>query len=274
MKKLIKKITVVACVAAITAANVLAAPTPRPIETTGTTEVTATTDSSSRGTQITSSSSGSSKTSMVDESIRNTAEKKSFTHWNAFFWFILSVAVNFIVSCWVGNRFYRLARKSTQTSNEIRALRKDIEEKFASTLSDIEDPSVEIMNRNENYSRADEGISMPEHRTHVEMNDEEREMMRKWDHKRITQRVIAAEDAEMNDDEVEENEEYEVKPARRSYQPTRRSSGIEFEDEEYEDEDEETPVRKTEPAASKKSSFSKATNKAKDFLSNVFPFED
>lgn len=273
MKGFMKKISLAVCTAAISVmfvtANVSAVVTPRPVQGgTTATDVVSETGTAAKKTKAKAEETETAQ-SMVQTSVNATANKKSFTNWNAFFWFLLSVAVNFVVSCWVGNKFYRLARKNTQTSNEIRALRKDIEEKFASTLNDIEDPAVEIMNRNENYARTDEGISMPEHRNRIEMNDEERETMRKWDERRITQRVAAREEAEI--DEEKNDEVYEDAPVRRAYQPTRRSSGIEFEDEEYDDEVNTENINERE---SKKGAFSKATNKAKDFLSNVFPFED
>ena len=49
-----------------------------------------------------------------------------------------------------------------------------------------------------------------------------------------------------------------------TYEMRRPSSVIRFEDEEDE----------TEPTPSKMESISKAGNKAKDFLSNIFPFDE
>ncbi len=275
MKSLIKKITVAVCIAAssitFVTATVSATDQPRPLPGTQATETT----KKSSGEQSASTEASTNTTqSMAQASVSTTANKKYLTNLGAFGWFALSVAVNFILSCWIGNKYYNLAVRSSQSSNEIRALRKDIEEKFASTLTDVEDRSVEVMNRNENYSRTDEGISMPEHRVHVEMNDEERETMRKWDKSRITQRVIAKEEAELNVEDDEE-EAYEPRPSKREYQPTRRASGIDFEDDEYDDEDyddyrENRFSHKSEKR--QKSSIAKATNKAKDFLNNVFPF--
>ncbi len=279
MKSFIKKIAVAVCVAAASitfvTAGVSASDQPRPMPGTEATTTTDTRVETSSGNQSTASSNNTQ--SMAQTSVNTTSNKKYLTNLGAFGWFALSVIVNFILSCWIGNKFYNLARKNTQTSSEIRALRKDIEEKFASTLTDVEEPAVEVMNRNESYSRTDEGISMPEHKSHIEMNDEEREMMRKWDKKRITQRVIAREAEEMENDGYDEEEAYGVRPAKRAYQPTRRSSGIEFEDDGYDDEDydDEYEEKYSErKPVSKKNTFSKATNKAKDFLSNVFPFED
>ncbi|MGM9937873.1 MAG: hypothetical protein ACI38A_11055 [Candidatus Ornithomonoglobus sp.] len=219
----------------------------------------------------------------------NNTNKKYQSRLGGFLWFLLSVIVNFVISCWVGNRFYKLAKRSAQGSSEIRALRKDIEEKFASTLKDISEPAVEVINQNESYARTDEGIAMPERRGHIELNEEEREMMRKWDARRASAR--ASEEI----DEPEDDDYYEDEPAERaerrlprSYQPTRRSSGIDFEDDEeidaYDDDEEyeyeerrsvkSRPSRTSERRASVKRTAKKTSSKAKKFLDNVFPFDE
>lgn len=166
--------------------------------------------------------------------------KKYLTKWGGFFWFLLSVVVNFILSCWISNRFYRLAKRNTQGSAEIRALRKDIEEKFASTLVDINEPIIEVENTNENYARNEEGIEMPERKPSVEIDEEEREILGKWDMKRA-----AAKEAREDD----------------SYEMRRPMAGIRFEDEEAEGADEPSKIEK-------------ASNRAKDFLGNIFPFDE
>ena len=219
----------------------------------------------------TNNAASSTNTVTTQAASSNTAvnNNRYLTKWGGFFWFLLSVIVNFILSCWVANRFYRMAKKNAQSSNEIRALRKDIEERFASAITEVDEPAVDIINSNESYARNEEGIAMPEHKSHIELNDDEVEMMRRWDTKRAAAR--AADDAAEN--------EYEDEPRRgmrRAYQPTRRSSGIEFEDEEGYEED-EAPARKASPSrkgSKATETLSSAKNKAKDFLSNVFPFED
>lgn len=186
--------------------------------------------------------------------------KKYLTKWGGFFWFLLSVVVNFILSCWVGNKFYNLSKRSSQSSAEIRALRKDIEEKFASTLRDINEPAIDIINRNESYARNEEGIEMPETRAKVEINDEEREILGRWDMKRTASAT---------------SEEKEPQSVRRAYAPTRAMSGIEFEDS---DDRETDTAAAEEKAPSKMNTIAKAGNKAgskaKDFLSNIFPFDE
>lgn len=211
--------------------------------------------------------------------------KKYQSRLGGFLWFLLSVVVNFIISCWVGNRFYRLAKRNAQGSSEIRALRKDIEEKFSSTLRDISEPAVEVINQNESYARTDEGLSMPEKRGHIELNEEEREMMRKWDARRAASKSAAEPE---DDDDEDYEDEPRRHPAGRSYQPTRRSSGIDFEDDEddeddvyeddvYEDEDYEDRARTKERPAGmnvRRTAAKKTAGKAKKFLNNVFPFDE
>lgn len=187
------------------------------------------------------------------------ATNKYLSKWGGFFWFVASVIVNFFVACWVGNRFYRLARRSAQSSAEIRALRKDIEEKFASTLKDINEPVTEVVNSNESYARSDEGIEMPENRPTVEINDEEREILGRWDTRRAAMNELRA--------------ERERESSRRTYAPTRAMSGIEFE-ESREDATEENVSSVRSKLSSITKAGSKAGNKAKDFLSNIFPFEE
>lgn len=192
---------------------------------------------------------------------QNLPVNKYLTKWGGFFWFLLSVIVNFFLSCWIGNRFYRLARRSAQSSSEIRALRKDIEEKFASTLKDINEPVTEVVNRNENYARTDEGVEMPQRKASVEINEDEREILGRWDAKRTVARGFAAAE--------EEAEAQSEGDSRRAYAPTREMSGIEFED------DEETlPQQEKSQIRQKMDAAKKAGNKAKDLLSNIFPFDE
>lgn len=280
MRRIIKKITIAVCTA-LTAIMLVAAPVLATGEVSGAVQGSAantTGVTSNIGTSVGQQAVSNGANSVTAQTSTATANKKYVTGWGVFFWFLISVIVNFVISCWIGNRFYRMAKKSAQSSNEIRALRKDIEERFGATIKDIDEPAIEVLNSNESYARDGEGISMPERKAHVELNDDEREMMRRWDTKRTSARVSSF-DTEAAEDEAEAFEE-ERRPVRRSYKPTRRSSGIEFEDAEevYEDGDEaeETPRERTAPRRGGKGAeaLTNAKNKAKDFLSNVFPFEE
>ena len=284
-RKLVSTICAVSVSALLLTASVtaLAAEAPRSLDEAGTavTDIVNTSTGTSSGTSAGTTNTGTAASANnVTQSAGKTSSSKG-SGWSGFFWFILSVIVNFIISCWVGNRFYRMARRSAQGSAEIRALRKDIEEKFAGTITDISEPATEVINRNENYARNDDGIDMPERKSHVELNSDELEMMRRWDARRSAAKPARAAEPEDDFEDEENTRVSSRRPVRSSYQPTRRSSGIEFEDEDGYDEDEDPrgarrpsrmPERKERSAAS--GAISNAKNKAKDFLSNVFPFDE
>lgn len=313
MKENIKKVIVSICaisVSIMVAVSAYATERPQPEAGASTTVQTnntasnATTSSSgdeaAQQTPVNNVVSGGTTVNAVTQTSNETSSNKKYqTKMGGFLWFLLSVVVNFIISCWVGNKFYKLARKSTQSSTEIRALRRDIEEKFASSIKDISEPATEVINRNESYARTDEGITMPERKQRIELSDDEREIFRKWDSKRVSSRSSRAEakpDFDSDENEVKEKSAYEMgyesardsRPAR-SYQPTRRSSGIEFDDDEYDDYDEEEyddgysskqrPLKMRDMYENRKpskntSGIAKAKGKAKEFLSNVFPFDE
>ena len=84
--------------------------------------------------------------------------KKYLTKGGAAFWFIFTIIINAVLSFWIGNRFYRLAKKDNHVSGEIRALRKDIEEKFVKSVGGFAEQEVDINNLNESLAMDDEGI--------------------------------------------------------------------------------------------------------------------
>lgn len=314
MKNIIKKSIITICAVSISAmfaaTAALATDTMRsaPGNTSGTSSVTSdvnTTTGTSAGTQVgtdttaasanagtvntTTASTGTNTVNTVTNTANTTTQKKYLSKMGGFLWFLLSVVVNFVLSCWIGNRFYKLTKKSAQSSNEIRALRKDIEEKFSSSLRDISEPAVEVINRNENYARTDEGISMPERKNKVEISNEEREIMRRWDSKRSNKYDEEREeefDSEPYEDDFEKDNhtmERHAKAPKRSYQPTRRSLGIDFEDEdEYEEEEEEyerrsrakRPARMERKTETSQKTRKKSDSKVKKFVREAFPFND
>lgn len=199
--------------------------------------------------------------SVTAQAANTRANKKYLSKLGGFLWFLLSVLVNTVISYWIGSRFYRMAKKSAQGSNEIRALRKDIEEKFASTLKNVDEPAIDVINSNENYARDDDGLVMPDRRGHVELDEDELEMVRRWDSR----------SSASSRERAQESEPESRAASKRSYQPTRRSSGIEFDEDENSEYHEEERAPRREKATGK---LAGAKNKTKDFLSNVFPFDD
>ncbi len=246
MKNFFKKFMIIACAMSVTltVASTAVFATSRTARSgpNDTASVTDTVTDTDRNSTSASRNNVTAPDNVTEQANQSVPAKKYLTKWGGFWWFLLSVVVNFILSTWISNRFYRLAKRNTQGSAEIRALRKDIEEKFASTLTDINEPAIDVINRNENYARTDEGMEMPDRKPTVEINQEEREMLGKWDMQRNAAKREPEEDV---------------------YEMRRPASRIKFEDEEEE-----------KPAVSKIDSIAKAGNKAKDFLSNIFPFED
>ena len=244
MRKFIVAISTVSIALTVAGASVFATMTPRsgPNDTSSVTDTVKDSDKSSSKSKSTTDAADEPASVTSQAANQAVTAKKYLTKWGGFFWFLLSVIVNFILSCWISNRFYRLAKRNTQGSAEIRALRKDIEEKFASTLTDINEPITEVVNRNENYARTDEGMTMPDRKSTVEINDREREALNRWDTKRAAQKAAESSD-----------HTYEM----------RRPMAVEFDDADEEEE-----------SSSKRDSVAKAGNKAKDFLSNIFPFDE
>ena len=74
---------------------------------------------------------------------------KYLTKGGAAIWFILILLANGAFSFWVGNRFYRLAKKDNHVSAEIRALRRDIDDKFVKSVDGIAEQEIDIENLNE-----------------------------------------------------------------------------------------------------------------------------
>lgn len=285
-KKLISAVCAVSASVVLLTASVtaLAAEAPRSLDEAGAavTDTVNTSTGTDGGVSVSTNTGVAPAANNVAQSAGKTSGSKS-SIWSGLLWFILSVIVNFILSCWVGNRFYRMARKNAQGSAEIRALRKDIEEKFAGTISDISEPATEVINRNENYARNDDGITMPERKSHVELNENDLEMMKRWDLNRSSSKSVRdTEPDNESEDDFDDEAASMRRPTRSAYQPTRRSSGIEFDDDEAEYEDEERPRGARRPSrmplrkekSASPSTISNAKNKAKDFLSNVFPFDE
>lgn len=159
------------------------------------------------------------------------AVNKSYTtKGGAFLWFLLSIIVNTVISFAIAKRFYKLAKQSNRVQAEIRALRHDIEEKFADSVDGFAEPAVDITNTNDDYSFSEDGIKMTPAST-VSGTDEDTEATYKeWEAQfgaRHRQRREAAEvkkDYDDADDIEEESVSYNEEEPRRSpkkYQPSR-----------------------------------------------------
>lgn len=204
------------------------------------------------------------------EAIRD-AEKRYASKGSLAVWIIITILLNAVISFVIGNRFYKLAKKDTHVSAELRALRRDLEEKFVSNVGGFTEMETDVANTNDNYSM-NGSIKMPERKS-TDFAAESEDVFRKWESRMSQRRAeTRAEQAETPADSEpdEEFEEEEERRPRRSYRPTRTTASKraeedeEYDGEDYEDEDEERDVK------SKKS----VKSKAKNLLNDIFPFKE
>lgn len=159
---------------------------------------------------------------------------------------MLSVIVNTIISFAIGKRFYKLAKQSNRVQSEIRALRHDIEEKFAESIDGFSEPAMDITNMNDDYSSSPDGIKMTPASTTDGDGSETEDIYKEWEaqfgagRSKVREAVEAVEKDRETHREIknvpqEQDEEFdnsyeEVEPAPRpstkKYQPTRSSARV------------------------------------------------
>lgn len=172
-------------------------------------------------------------------------------------WFILSILINAVLSFMIGNRFYKLAKKESHITPELRALRRDLEEKFADSVGGFNEMETDVVNSNDNYSM-NGSIKMPERKSTDFAADSE-DVFKKWE-ERMQQR--RAPKPVVDEEDIIEDEEQPV----RKYRPTREKVQTDDEDE-YDDVSED--YEDEEP-----SRFDAAKKKAKGILGDLFPFKE
>ena len=222
--------------------------------------------------------------------VATTTTNRSYTtKGGAFLWFLLSVLVNTVISFAIGNRFYKMSRKENHVTAEIRALRRDIEEKFADNIGGFAEQGIDIENSNENYSMKSDGLKMtPASTTSVDAPVED--IYKQWEEQMARRR--AQRRAAINTrPEIDESDFEDERPVRKKYQPKRTSNlnnsrkkyskdSIDFEEdiedidddriEEIDDMDEEM----LEDTRDKHKKAKDVTKKAKSFINNIFPLKD
>lgn len=178
---------------------------------------------------------------IVTDTEKTSSSKGSVSIGAMILWLLLSVIINAVISFWIGNRFYRLSKKDTHITAEIRALRRDVEEKFIGSVGGFSEQAMDIDNSNEDYSMNDEGITMTRRPRAEAPQAEEDEMLKRWESRQQTRHPSQRDSFER----------------RRKYQPTREELEPEIEDYE-EDEEAESPIK----------------SKAKEILGDIFPFKE
>ncbi len=184
------------------------------------------------------------------------AEKKYASKGSIAFWFIFSIIINAVLSFMIGNRFYKLARKETHVTSEIRALRRDLEEKFVNSVGGFTEMETDVTNSNDNYS-TNGSIAMPERKS-TDFASESEDVFKKWED-RMSQRRRPAKPEVEEVEEIEDDAE-EAAP-RRKFRPTREVEN----DDEYVEENEYDE----EP-----SKIQAVKDKAKNILGDIFPFKE
>ncbi|MGN0106495.1 MAG: hypothetical protein ACI4A5_02205 [Hominilimicola sp.] len=193
--------------------------------------------------------------------------KKYLTKGGAAFWFIFTIILNGALSFWIGNRFYRLARKDNHVSGEIRALRKDIEEKFVKSVGGFAEQEVDINNLNESLAMDDEGIKPMEKQPVLrEVSAEEEERFRRWEEAQSKPKNERVRPKSAVKEELDEELDDVKKIRRKNYQPKRS-----LDDEVFEEEDNSEDLGETKEI---KLRGEGVKSKAKEILGDIFPFKE
>ncbi|MCD8181128.1 MAG: hypothetical protein LUF26_06605 [Firmicutes bacterium] len=182
----------------------------------------------------------------------------------AAFWFILTILINGIFSFWIGNRFYRLAKKDNHVSGEIRALRKDVEEKFVMSVGGFAEQEVDINNLNESLASDADGIKPAgKPSAYREVSPEEEERFRKWEEAQSRPRTERTRPKSTVKEELDEDLDEVKKIRRKNYQPKREANT--FDEDDGEDLDETKKINLKNDGVK---------SKAKEFLGDIFPFKE
>lgn len=205
------------------------------------------------------------------ETTTQVSNKKYLSKGWAVFWFIFTIIINAILSFWIGNRFYKLSKKDNYLSFEIRALRKDIEEKFANSVGGFAEQEVDIKNLNENLSIDIEGLK-PAVKQPVlnEISAEDEERFRRWEEAQSKQKSERVRPKSTLKEEFDEELDDVKKINRKNYQPKRNPN------EDFEEEAENDRTAKIDMDATReiKLKGEGVKNKAKEILGDIFPFKE
>ena len=200
------------------------------------------------------------------------AGKNYTTKGGAFLWFLLSVIVNTAISLAISNRFYKLTKRQNHVQSEIRALRRDIEEKFMDNVGGFAESEIDITNANDDYSMEADGIKMTPAST-VTVDEEEGDVYKQWEAQ------FGARYAAYKEEDGEEKSVRKYQPERESVRErlaARRAQRMATQEVEQ-DIDEEIETEDFEEIEEKggiSEKLSVVGNKAKELLGGIFPFDD
>lgn len=158
---------------------------------------------------------------------------------------ILTLIINAVISFFISNRFYKMSKRDGHLQSEIRALRRDIDDKFSSRITELNERSVSVKNNNPSYARADDAITYKE-----EPSDAVSEIAKRWN--------------------IQISDESET--AVRKNNPERGADSAEIRRERSTDGTEMRARR--DSRASKHRTKKSGQSKTKKLLSDIFPFEE
>lgn len=105
--------------------------------------------------------------------------KKYLSKGGAVGWFIVTVLVSAMISFLISYRFYKMSRKDNHLAAEIRALKKDIDNKMQGTIGGFSEYETKITNNNPSYARRTSTVKSA---VEEERDDEKaQEIYRKWE---------------------------------------------------------------------------------------------
>ena len=187
---------------------------------------------------------------------------KYLTKGSAAIWFVLILLANGAFSFWVGNRFYRLSKKDNHIGAEIRALRRDIDDKFTKSVDGFSEQEISIENLNEALGINIDASPEPKKSAVKELSPEEEERFRRWEEAQTKPRAERTRSTRPSLREELEEDFDDVKTlTRKEYKPRREDTA-----EDNSDDLGETRVIKPMGEGVK--------NKAKEILGDIFPFKD
>lgn len=104
-----------------------------------------------------------------------TKESEKMSTGGVILMFFLAVIVNAGVSFWISNRFYKMSKRDTHLQSEIRALRRDLDDKLSGNVKEIKESAAVIKNKNPNLAKKGKIVHKEEPPT-----DEIAEIAKKW----------------------------------------------------------------------------------------------
>ena len=112
---------------------------------------------------------------VLAEEVQDTKESGKMSTVGVILMFFLAIVVNAGISFWISNRFYRMSKRDTHLMSEIRALRRDLDDKLSGNVKEIKESAAVIKNSNKSYANNGEIVHKNEPPT-----DEIAEIAKKW----------------------------------------------------------------------------------------------